>query len=325
MARPFFPWVGSKEKLIPCIHRIMPEKLSQYVEPFGGSGAVLLSMKPRPGRLDIYNDFNAELVNLFCCVKERSNALLRELQFFPLHSREEFEWYKNFLEHRAVFLENIEAELAVLEDRDCFTEEQAAILAPILRERAQLYDVYRAAAYFKRVWGSFSGTTNSFGIKPLKLKDALKRLREAAKRLEDAVIENKDAVKLILDRDRPDGLIYCDPPYYNADQYYASVPADGFDHKRLAETLYGIQGKFLLSYNDCPEIRELYSRPGVAIEHMTRLSNIAQRYENGKQYPELLISNYDTAENARSIIQLTLFDTNGVGFGTNLKRKSDRQ
>ncbi|NDO40857.1 DNA adenine methylase, partial [Anaerotruncus colihominis] len=212
MARPFFPWVGSKEKLIPYIRRIMPEKLSQYVEPFGGSGAVLLSMKPRPGRLDIYNDFNVELVNLFCCVKERSNALLRELQFFPLHSREEFEWYKSFLEHRAVFFENIEAELKVLEDRDCFTEEQAEALTPILRERAQLYDVYRAAAYFKRVWGSFSGTTNSFGIKPLKLKDALERLLEAAKRLEDAVIENKDAVKLILDRDRPDGLIYCDPP-----------------------------------------------------------------------------------------------------------------
>ena len=59
MARPFFPWVGGKEKLIPYIRRIMPEKLSQYVEPFGGSGALLLSMKPRPGRLDIYNDFNA--------------------------------------------------------------------------------------------------------------------------------------------------------------------------------------------------------------------------------------------------------------------------
>ena len=80
-----------------------------------------------------------------------------------------------------------------------------------------------------------------------------------------------------------------------------------------------------MSYNDCPEIRELYSHPGVAIEHITRLSNIAQRYENGKQYPELLISNYDTAEAACSIIQLTLFDTNGVGFGTNPKRKSDHQ
>ena len=44
------------------------------------------------------------------------------------------------------------------------------------------------------------------------------------------------------------------------------------------------------------------------IESVTRLSNIAQQYDNGKQYPELLISNYDTTELARSCVQLTLFD-----------------
>ncbi|MCI8493927.1 DNA adenine methylase [Anaerotruncus sp.] len=301
MARPFFPWVGSKEKLIPYIRRIMPEKLSQYVEPFGGSGAVLLSMKPRPGRLDIYNDFNVELVNLFCCVKEQSNALLRELRFFPLHSREEFEWYKSFLEHRAVFFENIEAELKVLEDRDCFTEEQAEALTPILRERAQLYDVYRAAAYFKRVWGSFSGTTNSFGIKPLKLKDALERLLEAAKRLEDAVIENKDAVKLILDRDRPDGLIYCDPPYYDAEQYYdAAFSAE--DHVRLHDAIKECKGYVIVSYNDCEEIRRLYS--DFYQLSFTRQNPMAQ--QAGAVYEELLMTNYDPRLFAG---QVTLFDS----------------
>lgn len=301
MARPFFPWVGSKEKLLPYIRRIMPEKLSQYVEPFGGSGAVLLSMKPRPGRLDIYNDFNVELVNLFCCVKEQSNALLRELRFFPLHSREEFEWYKSFLEHRAVFFENIEAELKVLEDRDCFTEEQAEALTPILRERAQLYDVYRAAAYFKRVWGSFSGTTNSFGIKPLKLKDALERLLEAAKRLEDAVIENKDAVKLILDRDRPDGLIYCDPPYYDAEQYYdAAFSAE--DHVRLHDAIKECKGYVIVSYNDCEEIRRLYS--DFYQLSFTRQNPMAQ--QAGAVYEELLMANYDPRLFAG---QVTLFDS----------------
>jgi DNA adenine methylase len=301
VARPFFPWVGSKEKLIPYIRRIMPEKLSQYVEPFGGSGAVLLSMKPRPGRLDIYNDFNVELVNLFCCVKEQSNALLRELRFFPLHSREEFEWYKSFLEHRAVFFENIEAELKVLEDRDCFTEEQAEALTPILRERAQLYDVYRAAAYFKRVWGSFSGTTNSFGIKPLKLKDALERLLEAAKRLEDAVIENKDAVKLILDRDRPDGLIYCDPPYYDAEQYYdAAFSAE--DHVRLHDAIKECKGYVIVSYNDCEEIRRLYS--DFYQLSFTRQNPMAQ--QAGAVYEELLMTNYDPRLFAG---QVTLFDS----------------
>ncbi len=301
MARPFFPWVGSKEKLIPYIRRIMPEKLSQYVEPFGGSGAVLLSMKPRPGRLDIYNDFNVELVNLFCCVKEQSNALLRELRFFPLHSREEFEWYKSFLEHRAVFFENIEAELKVLEDRDCFTEEQAEALTPILRERAQLYDVYRAAAYFKRVWGSFSGTTNSFGIKPLKLKDALERLLEAAKRLEDAVIENKDAVKLILDRDRPDGLIYCDPPYYDAEQYYDAAFSTE-DHARLHDVLKECKGYVIVSYNDCEEIHRLYS--DFYQLSFTRQNPMAQ--QAGAVYEELLMTNYDPRLFAG---QVTLFDS----------------
>ena len=69
-----------------------------------------------------------------------------------------------------------------------------------------------------------------------------------------------------------------------------------------------IKGKFLLSYNDCPEIRELYSKEGIMIESTTRISNIAQRYDAGKQYPELLISNYDTYEEGILARQLTLFD-----------------
>lgn len=36
------------------------------------------------------------------------------------------------------------------------------------------------------------------------------------------------------------------------------------DHVRLRDALVGIQGKFLLSYNDCPRIRELYSQPGIS-------------------------------------------------------------
>ena len=70
----------------------------------------------------------------------------------------------------------------------------------------------------------------------------------------------------------------------------------------------GIKGKFLLSYNDCPEIRKLYSKEGIMIESTTRLSNIAQRFDAGKQYPELLISNYDTYEEGVLARQLTLFD-----------------
>ena len=63
-----------------------------------------------------------------------------------------------------------------------------------------------------------------------------------------------------------------------------------------------------MSYNDCPEIRELYQRPGILIEGITRINNIAQQYEGGKQYSELLISNYDTSERMKSYFQFSLFD-----------------
>lgn len=80
--------------------------------------------------------------------------------------------------------------------------------------------------------------------------------------------------------------------YINTDmKEYEDVGFTEKDHVRLRDALMGIQGKFLLSYNDCPRIRELYSLPGICIESTTRLSNIAQRYDAGKQYPELLISN----------------------------------
>jgi site-specific DNA-adenine methylase len=78
--------------------------------------------------------------------------------------------------------------------------------------------------------------------------------------------------------------------------------------KRLAAALQRAEGKWLLSYNDCDEVRGLYNWPGVMMEPIVRLSNIAQRYENGKEFPELLISNYDTTERARQHVQLSLFD-----------------
>ena len=48
--------IGGKEKIAPYILQTFPPKLAQYVEPFGGSGAVLLALPQDPSRLDIYND-----------------------------------------------------------------------------------------------------------------------------------------------------------------------------------------------------------------------------------------------------------------------------
>ena len=165
MAKPPFPWIGGKEKIAPYILQTFPAKLAQYVEPFGGSGAVLLALPQDPSRLDIYNDLDAELVNLYSCIKECSNVLLRELKFLPIHSRRLFEYYRDFVAHKEVYYQNVQAEIACLGDRSCFTEEQAGELLPIFQERLALFDVKRAAAYYLAIRGSFSATVTSFGVK----------------------------------------------------------------------------------------------------------------------------------------------------------------
>ena len=75
----------------------------------------------------------------------------------------------------------------------------------------------------------------------------------------------------------------------------------------LRDTLLGIEGKFLLSYNDDPFVRSLYDYPGITLQEVTRLNSIKLRYENGAQFPELLIANYDMDERRRATSQLALF------------------
>ncbi len=82
------------------------------------------------------------------------------------------------------------------------------------------------------------------------------------------------------------------------------------DHVRLRDTLAGIDGRFMVSYNDCDYIRELYQ--DFQIESVSRLNNLAQRYDNGCEFPEVLIANYDMEERKNSLpIQINLFDLYG--------------
>lgn len=267
----FMAWVGGKKALRDKILARFPRNYKRYIEVFGGAGWVLFH-KPPGNDFEVFNDFNGNLVNLYRCVREQPEALRDELRYM-LNSRLDFEYMKGMLHSQAV-----------------------------------LPDVQRAAYYYALIRYSYAAVTSTFGSQPHAMWNNFPLIESAAGRLQKVVIENKDCVKLIRQYDRPESFFYCDPPYYNADQYYEAVSTDGFDHAGLADALLGIKGKFLLSYNDCPEIRALYDRPGIVVEGISRLSNIAQRYENGKQYPELLISNYDTTELARSCVQLTLFD-----------------
>ena len=79
----FIPWVGGKSKLLWIINKMAPDHYSRFIDVFGGSGTVTMSRPIQQGCMEVYNDFNSNLTNLFCCVKNRPLALLAELGFLP--------------------------------------------------------------------------------------------------------------------------------------------------------------------------------------------------------------------------------------------------
>ena len=86
----FIPWVGGKGKLLWIINKLMPDRYTRFVDVFGGSGTVTMCRPIQRGCMEVYNDFNGNLTNLFCCVKNRPMALLAELGFLPLNTRDDF-------------------------------------------------------------------------------------------------------------------------------------------------------------------------------------------------------------------------------------------
>ena len=63
--------------------------MTRYIEVFGSADRVLFS-REQDGAMEVFNDYNGDLINLYRCVRERTFALLRELNFLPLQSRDEF-------------------------------------------------------------------------------------------------------------------------------------------------------------------------------------------------------------------------------------------
>ena len=264
-------WVGGKKALRNEVLLRFPLDYSRYIEVFGGGGWILFHKPPR-NDFEVYNDFNPNLTNLYRCVRDSPEQLIAELEF-TLNSRLDFKHIRK-----------------------------------VLKDTTELPDIRRAVMFYQIVRQSYASGLDSYGGQPHSMWANFPLIRNCSRRLQKVVVENRDFEHLIRQHDRPESFFYCDPPYFATEDYYEDVNFTAADHERLAEALCGIEGKFLLSYNDCPEIRELYARPGLTIEGTSRLSNIAQRYKGGAMYAELLIANYDTTERAREFLQLTLLD-----------------
>ncbi len=296
-------WVGGKKVLRPLIYQRMPKEFGRYIEVFGGGGWVLFG-KPPDTPMEVYNDFNSDLANLFRCVKERPMALLKELNFFPLNGRDEFLVLKKYLEKDEFNNEYLHEEMELAQNN--LLPPQYEEIKALLTENAAMNDIKRAAAFFKLIRYSYGSGCTSYGCQPFDIRKTFHLIWQGSRRLKGTVIENKDFEALIRQYDRIHAFFYCDPPYFETEGHYA-VEFRKEDHVRLRDTLAGCQGKWLVSYNDCGYIRELYA--GYNIEAVSRINNLAQRYDNGCEFPEVFISNYDTSERMRDMpLQMNLFD-----------------
>ena len=217
-------YLGGKSKLAKkIVTRIPPDHIC-YCEPCCGAAWVFFTKDP--SKAEVINDRDNELVTFWRVIQNHLQAFLEYFRF-AIISRKLFD------------LEN-------------------------MKNPETLTDIQRAVRYYYLQRLSFGGKTagRTFGTSAtepgrLNLTNLEESLLHVHWRLERVTIEHLDVCDCIQRYDRPDTFFYVDPPYYRLSQGYASKFVDA-DFERLRDSLAKIKGRFLLSLNDDPTIRQLF-------------------------------------------------------------------
>ena len=218
-------WPGGKHLLCgEIIKRFSSHRL--YAEPFCGACWVLLAKPQLISRIEIINDANIELANFLRCARDKPETLVKRLRF-RIPSQEDFEREKAL--------------------------------------RCAGDEVTRAARFFWLDKHAFSGRhvgdkRATFAYRLDESRDfqvIVGKIYEMHRRLLGVYILNEDFRAIIERVDTSHTLFYCDPPYYNVPSLYA-CSFTRRDHEDLALMLRNIKGKFVLSYDDTQDIREMY-------------------------------------------------------------------
>ena len=251
--KPIVPWVGGKRRLAKHILPLFGDH-ECYVEPFCG-GAALFFMK-QPSKVEVLNDINGELTNLYRVVKHHLEEFIKQLKW-ALVSRQQFLWHQQ---------ENPET----------------------------LTDIQRACRFYFLQKNAFGGkcTGQNFGVAPscppkFNLLRIEEDLSQAHLRLARVYIEHLSWIKCIEKYDRPTTLFYLDPPYWETAGYGVEFGLD--EYTKMAQLAKSIKGRMIISVNDIPEMREAFQ--SLDMEELS-ISYTVGGNKNRKKAGELLIKNW---------------------------------
>ena len=245
-------YIGGKNRLASLIiSQIPPHKT--FVEPFAG-GAQVFFHKP-PSKVEILNDLSDDIVNFFRVCQSHSPELIRYVQ----HMVAARTWFE--------LLQKMDPKV--------------------------LTDVQRAARFFFLQKVDYGGLVahRNFALQVVQSthwnpERIPKLIENTARRLQNTQIESLPYEQIIRKCDRPSTFFYLDPPYYGKKLYQFNFKEEDF--RELVRLLADLQGKFILSLNDVPEVRSIFSDFRI---QSIQLAYSAQK-KIGKRYPELIIRNF---------------------------------
>jgi DNA adenine methylase len=226
-SRPVLRYHGGKWMLAPwIIEHFPPHRV--YTEAFGG-GASVLMRKPRAKMVEVYNDLFGEVVSLFRVLRDPSGATrLAELLALTPYSREEFQ---ESYEPSEDAIE--QARRTIVRSLLGFGSNSASGMKSGFRSNGNRQNTHPA-----RDWVNYPAAIATF-----------------CERLQCVVIENRAAVDVIQQHDRPDTLHYCDPPYvHDTRSIHTTRTSKGYayemtdaDHRELARVLRACEGMVIVS------------------------------------------------------------------------------
>jgi DNA adenine methylase len=258
---------GGKQKAITKIAKFLPSSATEYREPLAGGASVYFYARSiNLAKKYWINDAFKELISFWQVVQDpdKCSALINDL-----------------------------AKLQTA----CPSAKELKIYYDSAKKECP-EDTYRQALlffFFNRV--SFSGTTRAGGFSSAAsllrfTVSSIQRLAFMPKILSDVKITNIDFAD-IINTPGKDVFMFLDPPYYKAKKLYGHKGnLHQFDHQRLADTLKNTEHKFLITYDDCSEIRHLYKWAKISDWQLQYGMNNCNLNRESKIGAELFISNY---------------------------------